>query len=183
MTRRLEAGLTLARLSSRSVSGAIAMPRSSWKWLVAGTVILVLGIGYDRTSATFWTGSTNLEIEFTVSDAASGAPIPGARIDIESQDWRDEKSNNKQFSVLTDDNGLGYRLCPDRMCGGERSALGITNTWSARLPYWRFSVSAPSYDSSDWSDLYPPAFKAKASRIGMGKAKVAVPVALHKTGS
>jgi hypothetical protein len=45
-------------------------------------VIGLLVWGYDRSQTVKWIGSTNLAVEFIVTDAHSGLPIPGARVQI-----------------------------------------------------------------------------------------------------
>jgi hypothetical protein len=56
-----------------------------WLLLITFTVPLLVW-GFDRLLLIYWVGRTDLEVEFAVGDAASGAPIPGAQVEVQSTD-------------------------------------------------------------------------------------------------
>jgi hypothetical protein len=57
---------------------------------------------------------------------------------------------------------------------------GFTDTFVVHLPYWRFRVVADGYEPGEWTELDVPQYIRQARRAGPRKAKLVVPVSLHK---
>src|SRR5262245_10689499 len=130
---------------------------------------------------TYWVGSTDLEVEFAITDAAIGTPVPGARVEIHQAEGgfyldRDER----EFALVSGSDGLASQECRESMCFGTKSRLRITNTFVVHLPSWRFRVVADGYEPGEWTNLDVPQYIREARRAGPGKAKLVVPVPLHK---
>jgi hypothetical protein len=150
------------------------MPRRWRKWLLVLGLIPLLLLGFDRVQKMYWVGHTNLEIEFVITAAHSGQPIPGARIEIQPE--REEQN----FVVDADTDGMARKECRECMCFGTVSGLRFTDTFAVHLPWWLFRVSAPGFESSEWVDLTVSDFLRRVYRAGPGKAKLVIPVSLQK---
>jgi hypothetical protein len=159
------------------------MARRRWKWLVIGPIALALLIwGYDRVMTIYWVGSTDLEVEFAITDNAAGSPIADARVEIQqSKGGFYEDRDEKEFVLISDSAGLARRGCPESMCFGTRSGLGFTNTFAVHLPYWQFRIVADGYQPGQWTPLNVQQYIREAQRAGPGKAKLRVPMSLHKS--
>jgi hypothetical protein len=158
------------------------MARGWWKSLVIGGIALPLFVwGCDRVQMMHWVGSTDLEVEFAITDAATGAQIPDARVEIkQAKGGFYEDRDEKEFVLASGSDGLASRGGRESMCFGTRSGLGFTDTFVVHLPYWRFRVVAGGYESGEWTELDVPQYIRQARRAGPGKAKLVVPVSLHK---
>jgi hypothetical protein len=101
------------------------MARRWWKLLLIVVAVPLLVWGYDGVQMFYWVGSTDLEVEFAVSDAATGGPISGARVEIQqAKGGFYEDRDEKEFALVTNGDGLASRECRDSMCFGTRSGLG-----------------------------------------------------------
>jgi hypothetical protein len=61
-------------------------------WLLCSAIALPLLLwAYDRTQLIYWVGSTDLTIEFVMTDIATGSPIAGAVVEVQSGDERNDK--------------------------------------------------------------------------------------------
>ena len=158
------------------------MARRWWKRLLVVVIAVPLLVwGYDRVQMIHWVGSTDLEVHFAVTDSATGAPIPGARVEIQqAKGGFYEDRDEKDFVLFSGGDGLASRECRESMCFGTGSGLGFTDTFAVHLPYWRFRVIADGYKSGEWTELDVPRYIRKARRAGPRKAKLVVPVALPK---
>jgi hypothetical protein len=158
------------------------MARRWWKWLLlVACTVPVLGWGCDRLQTTYWVGSTNLEVEFAVADAGSGDPIPGARVDIQSEGGFQEERDKQGFALVADPGGVARKECRNSMCFGTQSGLRFTDTYVVHLPWWRFRVTAPGYEPSEWVFLDAPEYVRQAQRAGPRRAKLVAAVSLHKS--
>jgi hypothetical protein len=156
------------------------MARHCWKWLLGIGLILLLVWGYDRVQRVLWVGHTDLLVEFVVVEAGSEQPIPGARIDVHSQGGYDEREEQK-FHLLTDASGTVRKECRGCLCSGARSGLGFTDTYSVRLPWWHFQVSADGFEPTEWMELPVPEI---SRRVRRGQPdKVVVRVSLQRRRS
>jgi hypothetical protein len=63
---------------------------------------------------------------------------------------------------------------------GTQSGLWFTNTFVVHLPWWRFRVVAEGYEPGEWTVLDVPEHIRQARRAGPRRAKLVVPIALHK---
>src|SRR5262245_46450819 len=107
-------------------------------------MVLVLLRAYDRAQMYAWVGQTDLEVEFVVTDAGSGNPIPGARVEVKSEGGLYAERDKQEFALVADADGKARKVCRDSMCFGKVSGLRFTDTYSVHLPYWRFRVVAPT---------------------------------------
>jgi hypothetical protein len=141
------------------------MSRRRLKWLViAVCAVSLLGLAYDRLWAIHWVGSTDLEVEFVVTEARSSAAIPGARVEIQSDGGFYEERDKQEFALVTDLDGVARKVCVDSMCSGSRSGLGFTDTFAVHLPFWRFRVVADGYKPTVLGSLDVPEFQRQARR-------------------
>jgi len=128
-----------------------------------------------------WVGSTDLIVEFAISEAVAGSPVQGARVEVKSEGGLYAENFEQVFELVTDADGAARNECLRRMCCGTTSGLGITNTYSVHLPWWRFRVVAMGYESTDWADLNVHEMQQNVRRLGPGKARLVVPVMLRKS--
>jgi hypothetical protein len=150
------------------------MARRWWKWLVIGLIAVPLFVwGCDRVQMVHWVGSTNLEVEFDTTDAATGSPIPGARVEIQqAKGGFYEDQDEKEFVLVSGGDGLARKECRESMCFGTRSGLGFTHTFVVHLPYWRFRVVADGYEPGAWTEMDVPQYIRQTRRAGPGKAQL-----------
>ena len=152
-------------------------------WLIPVLVVgmVSLGIlGYDRRQGIYWVGATDLEIEFVVTDSATGQPVDAAEIAVVSEGGLYREREEKQFRLVTDQEGSVRRTCHHSMCFGKQSGLRFTDTYGIHLPWWSFQVCAPGYESTDWRYLEPQEFEHRVQRTGSGRARLVVEVALQR---
>jgi hypothetical protein len=152
-----------------------------WKWLlviVCGVPLVVWGC--DRATIVAWVGTTDLMIEFEVVDAQSGDPVPGARVEVQSQGGFYEERDKREFVLLADADGVARKECHKSMCYGTESGLRFTDTFAVHLPWWRYRVIAAGYHASEWADLDLPEFQRAVQRAGPGQHKLVVRVSLSK---
>jgi hypothetical protein len=157
------------------------MVKPWWSWLLAVTAVLVLTVvGYDRMLTIIWDGYTNLEVEFLVTDAATGEPVNGARINVHSE--FPPRDAEQDFSLVTDEGGIARHACT-RMSSGKESGLGFTKTFSVSLPEWAFRVSAPGYETSELLSLPFSKYGRQVQRLGGGQTKLVVRVPIRKVNN
>jgi hypothetical protein len=156
------------------------MPRRWWKWLIALGLIPLFVWGYDRFQMIYWVGSTDLEVEFAVTEAGSGKPIPGARIDVQSEGSFYEERDTQVFVLHADASGMARKECRQSMCFGTQSNLRFTDTFVVHLPWWLFQVSADGYLTNEWVNLNEWEYAQQVQRAAPGKAKLVVRVSLQK---
>jgi hypothetical protein len=143
-------------------------------------VVPLLVWGYDRVQMIHWVGGTDLEVVFVVTDADSGSPIPGAEIKVWSEGGFYEGPDKGEFALLAGARGEARKVCRDSMCFGTRSGLGFTDTYVVHLPFWHFRVVAPGHEPSEWVDLDVLEYRRQVQRAGPRRARVVVPVSLHR---
>jgi len=157
------------------------MARRYWVWLLAAVVVLpLLAWCFDRVQEVRWVGSTDLQVAFAVTDATSGNPIPGARVEIQSDGGFYEEREKQEFALTADGDGMARKVCRNSMCFGTRSGLGVKDTFVVHLPWWRFRAVAPDYEPGAWVELEAPEYIRQVRRAGPRKAALLVAVALHK---
>lgn len=157
------------------------MARRWWQWLLMViTALPVLAWGWDRVQMIDWVGRTDLEVVFMLTEVGSRTPIPGARVEVQSEGGFYEERDPQEFILAADADGVAHKECRHRMCFGTRSGLGFTDTFGVHLPWWRFRASAPGFEPSAWADLDVGEYQRRAHRTGPGKAQVVVPVVLHR---
>jgi hypothetical protein len=130
------------------------MARRWWKWLLLIVCLTLLVLwGYDYLFTVYWVNFVDLEVEFAVTDANSGHPIPGARIDVFPEGGFTQEREKQRFELTTDANGLAHTQCNHCMCGGSESGLRFTDTFGLSLPGWRYQVQAPGFEPFGLTDL------------------------------
>jgi hypothetical protein len=155
--------------------------RRRWrKGLIALAVILLAAWGFDRLGGIYWVGRTDLEVEFVVTEAGSDRPVPGARIEVRSEGGFYEEREKQEFVLHADGGGAVSKVYRSSMCFGKRSGLGFTDTFAVHRPWWLVRVSAEGYQRSEWLEVNSSEYARQVRRIGPGKAKVTIPVALRK---
>jgi hypothetical protein len=157
------------------------MIRRRWKWLLA-IALIPIGIRcYDRFQRICWVGDTDLTIEFVVSDLDSANPIPKAKIHIHSEGGFYKKRDEKDFVLITDEEGKVEKVCRDSMCFGTQSGLKFTDTYVVHLPWWQYRVSAEGYTTTNLIELDVMELVRQVQRIGPGQSKLVVRIPLQKT--
>jgi hypothetical protein len=150
-----------------------------WEWLVAGLIaVVLLLLALPAVQKVHWVGSTDLEVEFAVTDAATGEPIPKGAVEIYSEGGLYEEREPRDFKLVAGPDGRVSYLCRNSMCFGTSGLF--TDTFVVHLPWWRFRVVADGYEPGEWTELDVPEYIRQARRAGPGKAKLVVPVTLHK---
>ena len=157
------------------------MVRRCCLWLLlAACVTPLLVWGYDRAYMIMWVGSTDLTVEFAVTDADTDHPIPGARVEIDSQGGFYEERDKQIFALVADEGGVARKECRESMCFGTQSALRFTDTYVVHMPFWYFRVVAEGYEPTEWEYIDDTELVRKVQRTGPRKARLVVPVSLHK---
>ena len=157
------------------------IPRTCAEWLVAVLIAVVLVLlGLPLISTVKWVGHTDLEVEFAVTDAATGEAVPGAAIEIHSEGGFHEERDPQDIRLAAGPDGRVSHVCRDSMCFGTSGAF--TNTYVVHLPWWQFRVSAPVYEATELTSLDEPGYRRAVKRDGPGRATLVVPVSLRKSG-
>jgi hypothetical protein len=165
------------------------MVRRWWKWLLpaacAAALLVASAWVCDRSAKIAWVGNADLDIEFVVTEAGSGSPIAGARVEAQSEGGFYEERGNfyeergkQEFVVVSDAGGVAHGEYRRVMSFGTRSRLGFTDTYDVHLPSLRFRVAAPGYQPSGWIELWE--YRRQVKRAGPGRARLTVPVPLTK---
>lgn len=156
------------------------LERAGLLLLTAAPPALVLSC---NAQVAIWVGHTNLMVEFTVSDAETGEPIPAARVEVQQAEggFRDDH-DKREFVLVADSAGVIGRECPGTTCTGRSNNLGSVDTFDAYLPQWRFRALAEGFETGEWIELnaLQRQGKARAQRTGRGKSRVVLPVSLRK---
>ncbi len=158
------------------------MARRWWKLLLVVVIAVpLLAWGYDLLLSIDWVGYTDLEVVFEVSDAGSGDPVDGARVEIlQYQGGFYEEKDEKAFELITGAGGVAAKECRGSMCYGIRSGLRFTDTFGVHLPWWRFRVTASGYEPGEWVELDVSEYGRQVRRIGPHRDCLMVPVSLQK---
>jgi hypothetical protein len=141
------------QINKRPVSGLILFVPMLLFIVVVFAVIVLRDGRWDC-----WTGRTDVEAEFVVTDAATGMPVPGATIQIQKSPREyDEKKGD--FTLVTDAAGRAKRFFKECTCTGtegpliDRYKLRIplmwTDTYRVTVP-WNWQVKAPGYAPGDF---------------------------------
>jgi hypothetical protein len=152
-------------------------------WLLVLAAVPLAVWCFDRVQLIYWVGGTDLEVEFVVTDAATGEPVEAAEIGILSEGGFYRERDEKQFALRTDREGVARRVCHDGMCFGTQSGLRFTDTYHVHLPWWFFRVSAPGYEGMEPVYLDEPEYVRQVRRVGPRAAKVVVKVRIRKLGA
>ncbi len=153
------------------------MARRICKWLLLSVFSIALLVGgYDRIQRIYWVGSTDLEVEFVITDADSRHPIPGAQVEVFS-----ELGNQEMFVLYSDSDGIARKDCPDSKSSGTQSGLRFTDTYCVPPPCWMYHVNAEGYEPRDWAGLCESDGSWRMQRTGRRQSKLEVAVSLKKS--
>lgn len=154
---------------------------ASWSWtqwlILAAILIAGVGLLLPSTQRVRWVGSTDLEIEFVVTDALTQEPINGATVDVHSDGGFCAEREKDRFALVTDGDGSVKRLLKGCMCFGT-SGWNI-DTFVVHLPWWFYQVSADGYSVAAWTELDIPANVRKVQR-GSPAARLVMSIKLDK---
>ena len=151
------------------------------KWgLAFVSVPLVLLAAWDRTRIVRWVGSTELEVVFVVWREGTELPVSGARVEVVPETRPLDGPERNGFALDVDGDGVARKLCPETTCAGVESGLKITNTYSVRLPSWRFRAVAPEYEPSEWAELNKSDYWHQVQRIDSQRNRLLVWIKLKK---
>lgn len=125
-----------------------------------------------------WVGSTDVTIEFVITDADTGDPIEGAEVSVRATEDSSTESGEHLFSLRSDQHGSARYLRRDNRCGGARSRLGLTDTFAVYPPDWRVEVSAPGNVPAE--PFVVGNHPRRSERTGPGQSRMLIPVALRK---
>ena len=157
------------------------MTRRWWKRLLFALVVLPLFVwGSDHIQKTRWVGSTDLEVEFVVTDADTGGPVPSTRVEVQSEGGFYEERDKQEFALVAGADGVVRKECRESMCFGTQSGLRFTDTFVVHLPFWRFRGVAEGYEMVEWTELGVPDYVRQIRKAGPGKTKLVVRLSLHK---
>jgi hypothetical protein len=156
------------------------MRRRWWFWLFVLAAVSLAVWGSVHVPCICWVGGTDLEVEFVVTDAATGEPVEAAEIAIVSEGGLYRERDEQQFVLRTDREGVARRVCHEAMCSGTRSGLRFTDTYRVHLPWWYFEVSAPGYGSTEPAYLDSPEYGRQVRRVSPGVSKVVVNIRVRK---
>lgn len=147
------------------------------QWVVLLLFVAVALISLSVEQRIHWVGSTDLEIEFMVTDAATNEPIPEATIQIHSEGGLYAERGRQDFVLITGEAGQARRLCKDCMCFGT-SGRNI-HTFFVHLPEWYYHVIARGYAPSEVTELDIPENVGRVQR-DKPAARLIIPIRLRK---
>jgi hypothetical protein len=154
--------------------------RKPWRiGLIAGVVIALGVLIYDRCPVIVWVGSTDLTIEFVVTDADTGQPVEDADVLIRGRTRHE--SEDREWQLKTDRGGIARGFAKGQTCVGRESRLRFTDTYHVYPAEWVVRVKAAGYAETDPLDLHEPPFRTAARRNGPHQALLVVPIALRKS--
>ena len=136
----------------------------------------------DQSETALWVGAIELNVNFIITDASSGDPIPKARINIFNEggfyDGADE-DREKPFDIRTDADGIGARLLRNNRCTGRQSRLRFTDSRRAYWPVWNLRVFADGYETSEWIHLWD-GYPGEVERESSERDRLSVRISLRK---
>ena len=147
---------------------------------ITAVVIVLVGLFVllvPALSVAHWSGHTDLEVQFLVTDFETGQPIPHATVHIVELEEGPADVQPASFSLTTDQNGDARRMLKNCSWGG-RSGL-LEDTFSVYLPYWMYHASSAGYANSQDSLLHQPEIASTVKR-GPPFATVLVPIQIKK---
>jgi hypothetical protein len=145
------------------------------QWLVLGLILFCVGLLLlPVVPRVDWVGRTDLEIEFVVSDAETGEPIPGATIQVHSEGGLYAERQRQDFVLATDQAGSVKRLCQSCLCCGRSGWM--VDTYSVAVPEWSYRASAPGYAASEPADL---AVRENVEQLQRGSSAARLTVEIH----
>jgi hypothetical protein len=123
--------------------------------LAIAAILVLAGLGvwaYDRSVVTIGDGTADLDVEFSVVDSATQAPIGDAKIEIQRVHYGVNPPFNNLL-IRTDPSGKSHYDCPSSASGNRESALGFTCTYTVLPPEIAMRVSADGYEPREWGSI------------------------------
>ncbi len=131
-----------------------------------------------------WSGHSDFQATFVVSDAETGHSLPLTKIEFKPEDGcfcaEDRIKDKKNFTLKADANGRIAKKWTDCMIGGSSGMF--EDTFGVAYPSVSFRASAPGYASSDWL-VFEHRRDDKTLKRGKGLATLEVRIALRKMKS
>jgi len=154
-------------------------------WLVLA--LYAVGLALEPTVR--WTGHVDLTIEFVVTDARTGKPVPGAELWIFDEGGRNAAGlrmeetgiKGEQFTLRTDEHGIASRVSEQNRASGRSNRLmPFRDTFGFNVPTWHIlSARAPGYAPSEPVVLPDVPGASRSGRIGANQARLVVPIELQ----
>lgn len=153
-----------------------------------GIVLVLLLMALALSVGIRWVGTTDLAVEFFVTDARTGAPIRGAELavvnyggfDEDGRRMRRDRIESERFALRTDDNGFAHRVAMRTTCSGHSSRITpFRDTFAAAEPLWHIVVSAPGYRTTEEKHLGELCDTRAVERTAPGQSRLVVRVALE----
>jgi len=107
-------------------------------------LIALIAIAPSLLTVQKWVGRTDIEVSFVVTDAETGQSISDATIHVRANRGgfcEDQEARN--FTLLTDAQGVGRVVCKQCMCFGSRGTF--EDTFASHLPPWLYHATAAGY--------------------------------------
>jgi hypothetical protein len=129
-------------------------------------------------SVTAWVGHKDLQVQFLVTDANSGAPVPNATIHIRAEAGGFCSDRDPmQFTVATDSKGIATRTIKQCMCFGKQGMF--QDSFGMHLPLWWCHASAEGFTPSEPISLEAPEYARRVKRLRLN-AELTVELQLRK---
>jgi hypothetical protein len=152
-------------------------------WVPLGICAIVLAVGiFLPAEGIMWVGDTDLMIEFTVTDASTGLPVNDVVLLIHPDGGPGQPDEEKDFTLRTGQDGIARRMCHAMCFGTHMRWCRITtkDTFLVHVPWWEVQASAPGYEPREKLYLGAEEFHHKVERLPGDKARLVVPVELHR---
>jgi hypothetical protein len=154
-------------------------------WLV----LALSAVGLVLEPTVRWSGYVDLTVEFVVTDARTGKPVPGAELFIFNEGGRNADglrmeeagSKGEQFTLRTDERGIAQRVSEqNRAYGRSNRVMPFRNTFGFCTPTWHIlSARAPGYAPTEPVVLPDVPGASRSGRIGANQARLVVPLKLE----
>ena len=160
------------------------MQKRTILWQLILGFVPLLGIGlafFVDTSTTRWGGQTDATIRFVVTDAATGAHLPGALIHINTDTPESRPDpQTPQFVLTTDAKGEVEHHFHKLRCSGGRG--WFENSYNLALPYWEIRATCTHYEPLEDVRLVSSETQRQV-RPGMRDRVITIPVRLKRAAS
>jgi hypothetical protein len=124
-----------------------------------------------------------LTVEFVVTDARTGEPVPGAEVSVFNEYLRraENGAQGEEFTLRTDESGRAHRVSPEcRASGRSNRLMPFRNTYGFSAPKWHIlSTGAPGYAPTEPVFLSDVPGVTRSGRSGEMQARMVVPIALE----
>lgn len=144
-------------------------------------VIALLGTGISilvGTSTTRWVGHTDVTVRFVVTDAATGAHLPGALVHINTDTPESRPDpETPQFILTTDARGEAEYQFHQIRCSGGRGLFEIS--YNLALPYWDIHATCTQYEPEKEVRLVSPETQRQV-KPGARDRVISIPIRLAR---